>query len=383
MKKIGIAILVTLNTLTMYAQDDRYYQNNNSNTTGSDDVYTGDTYTDQQYDQSPTTYQTFYSDLNPYGNWIQTPSYGYVWVPGQAGAGFQPYMTDGHWEYTGYGWTWVSDFAWGWAPFHYGRWYMDPAYGWVWMPGAMWAPAWVTWGQYEGYYCWAPLGPGEYATTHYGGRDHNWYFTQQNHIVDHDLSSHVVSSTVVSPSGGSMEPHIIHVGHINTLDGAAFYTGPKLKEVEKEAGRSIARVSIAPAPKPAATTMSNGTISIYRPAIRPAERRPEVTNPSADPAIQRNNTTAPERQSQPAGAGSYQRDQPGRQMDRAPERQNTTPAQIQRIEPGYQRAEPVQRAPQNGGYAPAARPASPPQPQIHIEAPASRPAPARIGGPRR
>src|ERR1700761_8790672 len=73
------------------------------------------------------SYQTFYDQLSPYGQWIEDPNYGYVWMP-DAGPDFKPYATDGHWVYTDEGWTWASDYAWGWAPFHYGRWFFSDGY---------------------------------------------------------------------------------------------------------------------------------------------------------------------------------------------------------------------------------------------------------------
>ena len=86
------------------------------------------------------SFSTFQRDLSPYGRWYNHPKYGQVWSYNQAG--FRPYYSDGHWEYTNYGWEWVSDYDWGWAPFHYGRWEYDPFYGWIWIPGYEWAPAW-------------------------------------------------------------------------------------------------------------------------------------------------------------------------------------------------------------------------------------------------
>ena len=70
-------------------------------------------------------FQVFYDELSPYGTWVISRDYGYVWVPDVA-PGFTPYSTNGYWMLTEEGWTWVSDYPWGWAPFHYGRWYMDP-----------------------------------------------------------------------------------------------------------------------------------------------------------------------------------------------------------------------------------------------------------------
>src|ERR1700758_3111775 len=66
-----------------------------------------------------TNYQVFYDQLGPYGNWIDYPSYGYVWHP-NVDADFRPYATNGHWVYNDEGWVWVSSYNWGWAPFHYG-----------------------------------------------------------------------------------------------------------------------------------------------------------------------------------------------------------------------------------------------------------------------
>src|SRR6478736_2420831 len=44
------------------------------------------------------SYQNFYDELNPYGEWINNPEYGYVWSPHIQN--FRPYNTDGHWVWT-------------------------------------------------------------------------------------------------------------------------------------------------------------------------------------------------------------------------------------------------------------------------------------------
>src|SRR5262249_7535871 len=105
--------------------------------------------------------QVFQETLAPYGEWIVVAPYGRVWSPrmGEVGPDFRPYYTRGHWVHTSYGWSFESDWDWGWIPFHYGRWYLDSGYGWVWVPGKSWAPAWVTWRYGGGYVGWAPLQP--------------------------------------------------------------------------------------------------------------------------------------------------------------------------------------------------------------------------------
>jgi hypothetical protein len=101
----------------------------------------------------------FYDDLAPYGNWIERPSYGWVWTPREVSTSWRPYR-DGHWVWTDEGWTWISDEPYGWATYHYGRWYDDPEIGWSWVPDDEWAPSWVSFQEGADYVGWAPLPPG-------------------------------------------------------------------------------------------------------------------------------------------------------------------------------------------------------------------------------
>ena len=133
----------------------------------------------QSYDDGydAQAYTQFQTALAPYGGWDYDSSYGYVWSPSVSivGAGFSPYGTGGNWALTEYGWTWVSDFNWGWAPFHYGRW-ITRAGRWSWVPGSMWGPAWVSWRSGGGYVGWSPLPPrGVRLAAGYGARS-PWRF---------------------------------------------------------------------------------------------------------------------------------------------------------------------------------------------------------------
>ncbi|HEV7517877.1 MAG TPA: DUF6600 domain-containing protein, partial [Thermoanaerobaculia bacterium] len=110
----------------------------------------------------------FYDDLAPYGNWVDRPHRGWCWVPRHTShRHWRPYQY-GHWTLTDYGWTWVSDEPYGWATYHYGRWYDDPDYGWEWIPGNEWGPAWVSWQEGHDYVGWAPLPPSAEFRGNYG-----------------------------------------------------------------------------------------------------------------------------------------------------------------------------------------------------------------------
>lgn len=86
-------------------------------------------------------------DLDAYGKWSQTLEYGPVWYPSNLPAGWSPY-SNGRWSWIApWGWTWVDADAWGFAPFHYGRWtHLGSRWGWI--PGPLavspvYAPAMV------------------------------------------------------------------------------------------------------------------------------------------------------------------------------------------------------------------------------------------------
>lgn len=88
-------------------------------------------------------------DLDRYGRWEADADYGSIWIPRGVAANWAPYSA-GHWAWVRpWGWTWVDDAPWGFAPFHYGRWvYVRDSWGWA--PGAqvarpVYAPALVGW----------------------------------------------------------------------------------------------------------------------------------------------------------------------------------------------------------------------------------------------
>src|SRR5271166_5122350 len=94
---------------------------------------------DRQYDGSQSARCVSrdvvgYEDLDNNGTWRSDPTYGNVWTPTSVQSGWAPYH-NGHWVWIApWGWTWVDDAPWGYAPFHYGRW-VSLRGNWGWVPG--------------------------------------------------------------------------------------------------------------------------------------------------------------------------------------------------------------------------------------------------------
>lgn len=213
------------------------------------------------------SYQTFYDELDPYGQWMDYPDYGYVWIP-DAGPDFRPYSTDGHWVWSDdYEWMWVSDYDWGWAPFHYGRWLYDSYYGWMWVPGYEWSPAWVAWRDGGDYYGWAPLRPGINIGINFSIGSYNppidyWCFAPRRYIT----SPRIYDYCVPRYNNVTIINNTTIINNYN-YNRNIFRTGPGRRDAERYAGR-INSVRFRESSNPGRTRFRDNEVSIYRPNVQ-------------------------------------------------------------------------------------------------------------------
>jgi len=140
-----------------------------------------------------------YQQLDAYGTWAEDPNYGAVWYPTIAVADWAPYRY-GHWDFIApWGWTWIENEPWGFAPFHYGRWAMIGT-RWCWVPGRLgprpiYSPALVAFvggggvnfslsiGGGSGI-AWFPLAPGEAWHPYYRASDRYVRSVNRNIVVN-------------------------------------------------------------------------------------------------------------------------------------------------------------------------------------------------------
>lgn len=218
-----------------------------------------------QYDYGQPGYDEpydgdFYDDLAPHGQWVQTPEYGRVWIP-NVGPDFQPYASNGHWVVTEYGNTWVSDYTWGWAPFHYGRWYQDRYRGWAWIPGRDWGPAWVSWRSGGGYYGWAPLGPGININVNVNIPPNYWVFVPQIYITSPRLYNYCVPRRQVV----NVYQNTTIINNIYRVNNRAYAYGPRRDEIERVTRRSVPVYRVENSGRPGRDEIRNNSVGIYRP----------------------------------------------------------------------------------------------------------------------
>lgn len=238
--------------------------------------------------------------LAPYGQWVIVNGLR-AWRPAPVfvGVDFVPYVSAGRWVWTDAGWSFESTLPFGWATFHYGRWWFDSTWGWVWLPDTVWAPAWVEWRFGGGYTGWAPLPPHFFLTLHHP----RWFFVESpwfcsdrlvHYLVPMHRHRHVL--TVAHP----VAPRMIH--------GVTWHVGPPLRDVEHVAVVPPPRRPVITAPPPATPPppVPGGTRVTPPPGVRPAPMPPPPTTappygtPAPTPPAVRTPTRPPPTYAPPA-----------------------------------------------------------------------------------
>jgi hypothetical protein len=318
--------------------------------------------------QGGVSFGVFYNELSPYGQWVDYPGYGYVWIP-STGPDFAPYSSNGHWILTDYGWTWVSDYPWGWAPFHYGRWDYDDSYGWFWVPDNEWGPAWVLWRRSPGYYGWAPMRPGISISVSFGSGytvpNDRWRFVRDRDFsrtnVNHYYINRTNNSTIIKNSS------VINRTYTDQSRHSTYVSGPERADVQKITGRTIQPIVIHDNDKPG-QNLKNGQLQIYRPQVqmngengqrpmpskvvnlkdvkRPSERNATNQIPNVNPANNNRPVVQPARPINVAPViNNRQKEQPVRPTKVTPainNRQNVQPARSTIITPAINNRRKIQ-----------------------------------------
>lgn len=234
-------------------------------------------------------------DLDRYGRWQQSPQYGQVWYPNQVASDWAPYR-DGHWAWVApWGWTWIDDEPWGFAPFHYGRWASIDG-SWAWVPDGIsyggpayvepiYAPALVAfvggaaWGASIGFGSavgWIPLGPGErfhpgyHVSSRYDERVNVTRFTNIHNTTNVFVNRR--GATVVRAGDlGGRRPFMGNRLHVSATQ---LGTAPRAASLNPLAPQQANRMRTAQAgteaPRPHAASLPMRAATAAGPVARPA-----------------------------------------------------------------------------------------------------------------
>ena len=353
-----------------------------------------------------------YEDMQAYGGWSNDPDYGQVWSPNTVPDGWQPYST-GSWAYSQpYGWTWVDEQPWGFAPYHYGRW-ANRNNRWFWVPPehgqhAVYAPALVAFigGAELGLAIgnagtapvgWFPLGPREaYVPPYTHDRAYYDRINTDAHVdraVMNDRWQRAESHQAITANDPN--EHMANRRFTTVVPASAFVSSQHVERAaikvsaDKLASAPIASVSAPPAPAQGnaakADTRFNGVQTLGRPTPaqrqeqRPGTPGPKVAEHTAPPAAggkvappplePRHGAAPPAIQGERAQAPQPQAQQPNRpgEPNRAPEANRAEPPK------------PGQPATPQGQQANRPEPTKPGQPATPQAQQANRPEPTKPG----
>ena len=232
-----------------------------------------------------------YEDLDDNGGWRPVPEYGMVWFPHTTIVGWAPYRY-GQWAYVApWGYTWIDDAPWGFAPFHYGRWInYGGVWGWVPAPPAaagvvyvrpVYAPALVAWvggphfaigvgvggGVAEGVSVgWFPLGPREvYVPSYPVSRTYVTNVNVSNTVVNTTVINNYYNTTIVNRNTTVVNNTVIQQTYVNQrVAGAVTATTPQAFTSAQPVARNVVRVD--------QREVSSAPVNAFTPAVPPAKQ---------------------------------------------------------------------------------------------------------------
>ena len=212
-----------------------------------------------------------------------------------------------------WGWTWIDDASWGYAPFHYGRW-AHVRNRWCWVPGPrhvrpVYAPALVGWvgtprvsypGSFAGV-AWFPLGPRE---VYVPARRFSPHYVERVNVSSTTIIRRTVREVYENRARNVNYRNRTMPGAVTAVSRAAFTSSQRVGDHRARVNeQEIQRAAVSATPPPASTRILRETVNRNRPDRAARTERPGAVNaPRAQPAI-------PQPDRQPAPVQQQRRDQ--------------------------------------------------------------------------
>ena len=306
-----------------------------------------------------------YDDLDDNGDWRDVPDYGYVWFPRRVAVGWAPYRF-GHWAWIApWGWTWVEDEPWGFAPFHYGRW-AEVEGGWCWVPGPkvvrpVYAPALVvfvggprfnmslSFGGGGGV-AWFPLGPREvyvppYHTSERYVQKVNVTNTTVNvvNVTNVYNNVNVTKVTYVNQNNVGAVTAVSHDTFVNARPVGAATVRVNAQQIQ--AAEVQRNITVAPVQR---SVVGAGAVTTVKPPLAVMQRQVVAKETPPPPRAPFNSSSQQLKSFQQGGAPTQQppqQMQPRQQQPPQPQFQHPQQQQVQQ-QPAVQQQPQLQQHPQ-------------------------------------
>jgi hypothetical protein len=194
----------------------------------------------------------------------------------------------------------VTDEPYGWATYHYGRWYDDPEIGWSWVPGDEWAPSWVSWQEGGDYIGWAPLPPS--VNVSFGGvlsvslSPETYVFVPERYFLAPRIDTYIVPRERVV----NVYRETRNITVYRQVNNYVYNAGVSVDRIQRVVGRPVPRYQLADATSARAARVQGNRVSIFRPQVQRANVQPPPSRPAARRAVV---DAAQFRQSHPDRAG--------------------------------------------------------------------------------
>jgi len=320
-----------------------------------------------------------FDDLDDYGDWRDDPSYGHVWFPNRVEGGWAPYHT-GHWVWISpWGWSWVDDSPWGYAPFHYGRW-VSVGGRWGWVAGpvavqAVYAPALVVFigggpGGFGGNVGWFPLGPREvYVPSYHVSEAYVTRVNVSSTTVNVTQVTNVYRTTIIN----NTTTNITNITYANRTVQGAVVVVPQQAFVSAQ---PVARAAVTVSAQQIASAPLSGRVAVAptRESVMGAKAA-TAGHVAAPPAAVASRQVVAKKTPPPPPVPFAKQQQalaahPGQPLAKS-EVQTLRPAVAAR--PAAKVAPPAKKATPNVGHPAPANAARPGQPAAPANQPANRP----------
>ncbi len=320
-----------------------------------------------------------FDDLDDYGDWRDDPSYGHIWFPNRVEGGWAPYHT-GHWVWISpWGWSWVDDSPWGYAPFHYGRW-VSVGGRWGWVAGpvavqAVYAPALVVFigggpGGFGGNVGWFPLGPREvYVPSYHVSEAYVTRVNVSSTTVNVTQVTNVYRTTIVN----NTTTNITNITYANRTVQGAVVVVPQQAFVSAQ---PVARAAVTVSAQQIASAPLSGRVAVApTQASVMGAKAATAGHVAAPPAAVASRQVVAKKTPPPPPVPFAKQQQalaahPGQPLARS-EVQTLRPAVAAR--PAVKVAPPAKKATPNVGHPAPANAARPGQPAAPANQPANRP----------